>query len=533
MNNQLSSNVVSLILGILAILLLAIVPITMTLLPPPVVEVEAMPQTEAMAAAAQEASAENVAAVAQANVEAKVVEYTLRTVVGGTPAMAFQGVGGEIEGVVNPELTANVGDTVRITIINGAPVLHDFVIDEFSVTSGELTQAEESVTVEFVANQAGEFEYYCSIPGHREIGMKGILRVTGGEATAASGAAPAAAGYGDQGTMQTVSHETSAAAEPAPAPAAADAVSIIRNPADVPAPIGAREPQTVRVDLVAKEVNGVLADGTTFRYMTFDGKVPGPMLRVRVGDTVELHLTNEAGSQLPHSIDLHSTTGPGGGAVFTQSMPGEETSFSFKALQVGLYVYHCATSSIPHHISSGMYGLILVEPEGGLPPVDHEFYMMQGELYTAQSFGTQGHVDFSYEKMIDEDAEYFMFNGAAGALTQDEYAMRVNVGDTVRVFFGVGGPNATSSFHLIGEIFDRVFDQASLSSPPLLDVQTTTVAPGGATMVEFKMDVPGRYVFVDHALSRLERGLAGYLYAEGDENPEIFHGEGEADMAGH
>jgi nitrite reductase (NO-forming) len=360
------------------------------------------------------------------------------------------------------------------------------------------------------------------------------LRVSGGEASEAS--APAA-GYGE-GENQNVSmpammHGAAAAAEPIAAPAAADAVSIIRNPADVPPPVGNREPQHIRIDMVAKEVNGVLADGTTYRYMTFDGQVPGPMLRVRVGDTIELHLANEAGSQLPHSIDFHSATGPGGGAVFSQTMPGEETSFTFKALQAGLYVYHCATSSIGHHIASGMYGLILVEPEGGLPPVDREFYMMQGELYTAQSFGVPGHVDFSHEKMLDEDAEYFMFNGAAGALTKDEYAMRVAVGDSVRVYFGVGGPNATSSFHLIGEIFDRVYDQASLTSPPLQDVQTTTVAPGGATVVEFTMDVPGRYIFVDHALSRLERGLAGFLYAEGEENPEIFHSEGVADTAGH
>jgi nitrite reductase (NO-forming) len=285
--------------------------------------------------------------------------------------------------------------------------------------------------------------------------------------------------------------------------------------------------------MTAKEVNGKLADGTTYRYMTFDGQVPGPMIRVRVDDTIELHLHNEADSQLPHSIDFHAATGPGGGAVYAQTMPGQETMFTFKALQPGLYVYHCATASIGHHISSGMYGLILVEPDGGLPPVDHEFYMMQGELYTAQPFGTQGQLDFSHEKMLDEDAEYFTFNGAAGALTSDEHAMHTNVGDTVRVYFGVGGPNATSSFHLIGEIFDRVYDQASLTAPPLSDVQTTTVAPGGATVVEFTMDVPGRYIFVDHALSRLERGLAGFLYAEGEENPAIFHGEGTPDSSGH
>jgi nitrite reductase (NO-forming) len=252
-----------------------------------------------------------------------------------------------------------------------------------------------------------------------------------------------------------------------------------------------------------------------------------------VGDTVEVHLKNDPTSTLQHSIDLHSVTGPGGGAVYTQTLPGEDTGFTFKALQPGLYVYHCATPSIGHHISSGMYGLVLVEPVGGLPPVDHEFYIMQGEIYTVQPFGTKGHLDFSHEQMLDEDAEYYVFNGAAGALTSDENAMRAKVGDSVRIYFGVGGPNAISSFHLIGEIFDKVYDQASLTAPALTDVQTTLVPPGGATVVEFTVDVPGRYILVDHALSRLERGLAGYLYAEGADDPSIFHGEGEMDSAGH
>src|SRR5690606_34233747 len=227
------------------------------------------------------------------------------------------------------------------------------------------------------------------------------------------------------------------------------------NPADLPAPINnSGAPQHHVVEMTAIEVTGQLDDGATFRYMTFDGQVPGPMLRMTVGDTMELRLHNEMESLLPHSIDLHAVTGPGGGAEFTQTLAGEVSVFNFRALQPGLYVYHCATASIGHHISSGMYGLILVEPVGGLPPVDHEFYVMQGEIYTAQPFGTEGHLDFSHEKMLDEDAEYFVFNGAAGALTLDEYAMRTEVGDTVRIYFGVGGPNKISSFHMIGEIFD-------------------------------------------------------------------------------
>jgi nitrite reductase (NO-forming) len=216
-------------------------------------------------------------------------------------------------------------------------------------------------------------------------------------------------------------------------------------------------------------------------------------------------------------------------------MPGEEHAFRFKALNPGLYVYHCAVPPVALHLMAGMYGLILVEPEEGLAPVDREFYVMQGEIYTEEAYGTPGLLTESYEKLLNERPEYFVFNGHVGALT-DHFPLKANVGETVRIFFGVGGPNFTSSFHVIGEIFDRVYQAASITSPPLTDVQTVTVPAGGAAMVEFKCEVPGRYVLVDHALSRAERGLAGYLIVEGEEQPDIFGPIGEppdAGMSGH
>jgi nitrite reductase (NO-forming) len=235
---------------------------------------------------------------------------------------------------------------------------------------------------------------------------------------------------------------------------------------------------------------------------------------------------------MSHSVDFHAVTGPGGGANATQTKPGDSTHFSFQALNPGLYVYHCATPSVAHHITNGMYGMILVEPEGGLEPVDHEYYVMQGEIYTLEPFGKKGLQEFSQEKMLDEDPEYFVLNGAVGALT-DQHPLSANVGETVRIFYGVGGPNKTSSFHVIGEIFDRVYDQASLTSTPLTNVQTTLVPTGGAVMVEFTVQVPGRYLLVDHSLSRAERGLVGYLIVEGEPAPEIFNApEGMTD-AGH
>ncbi len=311
------------------------------------------------------------------------------------------------------------------------------------------------------------------------------------------------------------------ATQPEVAVAPSTGVSIVRPPTDLPPPVGDRSPQAVRVDLEAVELEGQLADGVTYTYWTFGGEVPGPFLRVRVGDSVELHLKNASGSIFPHSIDLHAVTGPGGGAVLTQVPPAQEKAFTFKALNPGLYVYHCATPMVAHHMANGMYGLILVEPEGGLPPVDREFYVMQGEIYTQGPFGQTGRQVFSVEKLLAETPGYFVFNGAVGALAQ-EHPLRAKVGETVRIFFGVGGPNFTSSFHVIGEIFDRVYELASLTDSPLIDVQTTLVPPGGATVVEFGLEVPGRYILVDHALSRLERGLAGFLVAEGPDNLEVF-----------
>jgi nitrite reductase (NO-forming) len=298
-------------------------------------------------------------------------------------------------------------------------------------------------------------------------------------------------------------------------------VSIVRDPTDVPPPIGKRGPQRVRVDLEAVEVTGNLADGATYHYWTFNQKVPGPFIRVRVGDTVEVRLKNHDDSTMMHNVDFHAVTGPGGGAKATDAAPGETRGFEFTALHPGLYVYHCAVPMAAQHISNGMYGMILVEPEGGLPKVDREFYVMQGEIYTEQKVGAKGELTESYDKLMDEKPEYFVFNGAALALAKEK-PLKAKVGETVRIFFGVGGPNYTSSFHVIGEIFDRVYSQGTLTAPPLSNVQTTTVPPGGATVVEFKLQVPGKFTLVDHALSRVERGLAGVLEVTGPDNPNVF-----------
>ena len=439
------------------------------------------------------------------------VEYALESGL-ADGKMVFLGKGGAIDGKVNPDLTANPGDTVKVTLISGEGAEHNINFEGFTnAQSANVKGTGNSVVLEFSPDKPGTFAYYCTIAGHRQAGMEGKFIVGSGENTT-TGSVSGNANTPQITTVPTVS------------PADANAVDITRDPTDLPAPIGNRGPQQVRVDLEAMEVSGILADGSSYSYWTFNGKVPGPFLRIRVGDTVEVHLKNSTTSSMNHSVDFHAVTGPGGGAVMTQTPPGGETMFTFKALNPGLFVYHCATPMVAQHISNGMYGLILVEPEGGLPKVDREFYVMQGELYTTQPFGTKGALTADTTKLLNEEPEYFVFNGAAMALTSDAHALHAKVGETVRIFFGVGGPNFISSFHVIGEIFDRVYDQASLTSKPLTDVQTTLVPPGGATMVEFTVQVPGRYILVDHALSRMQRGLAGYLYVAGDPAPDIFNG---------
>src|ERR1041385_8827770 len=167
---------------------------------------------------------------------------------------------------------------------------------------------------------------------------------------------------------------------------------IVRDPTDVPRPIGDRAATVLHVTLTAEEVVGQLdpSVASSYRYWTFDGKVPGPMIRARVGDTIEVTLRNDSSSHMVHSVDLHAAIGAGGGAEFSQAVPGQSKTFTFQATTPGLFVYHCGTPMIAEHIANGMYGLILVEPQGGLPHVDHEFYVMQGEIYTTAPKGKVG-----------------------------------------------------------------------------------------------------------------------------------------------
>lgn len=318
-----------------------------------------------------------------------------------------------------------------------------------------------------------------------------------------------------------------------------DTDEISRLADDLPPPLNRTQPQSIRVNLYTEELVAEIMPGVTYQYWTYNGKVPGPFIRAKVGDQVEIHLSHgkpgleqtghsehnsaehAAAGHSKHSIDLHAVIGPGGGAPLMQVGQGEEKSFLFKAARPGIYVYHCASSHVPTHVANGMYGLILVEPNGGLNKVDREFYVMQGELYTSGQYGESGHQAFSKEKLLSENPDYFLFNGRVGSLS-NERALKAKVGEKIRLFVGVGS-HIASNFHIIGGIFDNLYPQGAIQNPPLKNVQTTAIAPGSAVMIEFTAEVPGKYLLVDHSLTRaFDKGAVAELIIEGADQPSLY-----------
>ena len=330
-----------------------------------------------------------------------------------------------------------------------------------------------------------------------------------------------------QGT-QTTASSTPSAPDVAPQTAEADVPvdqlpvidAVVTHAPEVPPPVNRDHAALVKVKMETIEKTMKMADGVDYTYWTFNGDVPGQMIRVREGDTVEVEFSNNPNSTVPHNVDFHASTGPGGGAAATFTAPGRTSTFRWKALQSGLYIYHCAVAPVGMHIGNGMYGLVLVEPKEGLPKVDKEFYIVQGDFYTKGKYGEPGLQPFDMDKAIREDADYVVFNGHVGAIAGDN-ALKAKVGETVRMYVGNGGPNLVSSFHVIGEIFDKVYVEGGKLINE--NVQSTLIPAGGAAMIEFKVDIPGSFTIVDHSIFRaFNKGALGQLVVEGEDHPEIM-----------
>ena len=330
-----------------------------------------------------------------------------------------------------------------------------------------------------------------------------------------------------QGTQATAS-STPSAPDVAPQTAEADVPvdqlpvidAVMTHAPEVPPPVNRDHAALVKVKMETIEKTMKMADGVDYTYWTFNGDVPGQMIRVREGDTVEVEFSNNPNSTVPHNVDFHASTGTGGGAAATFTAPGRTSTFRWKALQSGLYIYHCAVAPVGMHIGNGMYGLVLVEPKEGLPKVDKEFYIVQGDFYTKGKYGEPGLQPFDMDKAIREDADYVVFNGHVGAIAGDN-ALKAKVGETVRMYVGNGGPNLVSSFHVIGEIFDKVYVEGGKLINE--NVQSTLIPAGGAAIIEFKVDIPGSFTIVDHSLFRaFNKGALGQLVVEGEDHPEIM-----------
>ncbi len=397
----------------------------------------------------------------------------------------FEGVGGTIDGKVNPDLKVSPNDNVTIILKAGEPVPHDWTLD--SVGKSETVSTESSlgkseVKFNFLAGKERVETYYCSIPGHF-VTMNGKFIV----------------GTPNQVQPKAASHLSN---------------SVIKSPTDIPAPVGNRSAKNVEFTLVTKEVIAKIDDGTSFTFWTFNGTVPGPLIRVRIGDNVTLHLKNELNSTMVHSIDSHAINLPGGGAAYTQVKPGETKSFTFTPQWEGVFVYHCASPHIPTHISKGMFGALSVEPAAGLPTVAKEFYVGQNEVYTQFPKGTQGHQEFSDAKQLTETPDYVLFNGQVNALTKPGFTLNATVNTTVRIFFAVGGPNVASNFHMIGGVWDRVYYETDWTTPNMINAETIVVPPGSALALEMDITRLGKFILVDHALTRtFDKGSLGFLYS--------------------
>ncbi|PSQ16439.1 nitrite reductase, copper-containing [Halobacteriales archaeon QS_8_69_26] len=342
----------------------------------------------------------------------------------------------------------------------------------------------------------------------------------GGAATVAgcSGdSAPTAGTVNTGGTSAAFSGET-------------DVDRIAADPTDLPDPIDRDEPKRHEVTLETVEHTAEIEDGVTFA-----GQVPGPMIRVRQGDTVSLTLENADGNKMQHNVDLHAVYGTGGGAVATTAAPGEANAMEFQAWYPGAYIYHCAVPNLDYHISAGMFGMILVEPKDGLPEVDHELYFGQHELYTDTETGEEGHHGFDFDAMAREDPTYVLLNGEKYAYSAAKHGpAEVEKGDTVRVFMVDGGPNLSSNFHPIGNVWARAYRDGGLPEEGPFDeyadrnIQTMKVPPGSCMTGEMETPVPERIKLVDHALSRVTRkGLLAEVDVLGGEEKDVYDPEPE------
>jgi nitrite reductase (NO-forming) len=415
---------------------------------------------------------------------------------------ASQAVSGEVLGTLEVtavdlgfqpnDLTVDNPGAYEVKLVNDGSIVHDLTFaDGTKITADTKQTASGTVTV-----PADGLSFICSIPGHADAGMKGTITVAG--ATAGSGTASG----GDHGGPAPA---TDGQPDPnAPKYTLYDATA----PAALPG-------TTHDIDLVVQEKKMTVAEGFVVAVWTFNGTVPGPVIRVKVGDTIRVHLKNPATNQLPHSVDFHASQVAWNDEM-TSIKPGEEKLYEWTADYAGVWMYHCGTAPALHHIANGMYGMVIVEPKEGLPRVDREFALVQSEWY----LGPQGEpASLTKAAAGAPSPDLVVFNGVANQYKDNP--LEVPTGGTVRVFVLDAGPSIDSSFHIVGTIFNTVIKegiQLTPSNPGHYGSQAVDLSPAQGAIIEFTTPEDGLYPVVTHAFNFVGRGALGLVQA-GDGDP--------------
>ncbi|HZM72217.1 MAG TPA: multicopper oxidase domain-containing protein [Candidatus Polarisedimenticolia bacterium] len=386
------------------------------------------------------------------------------------------------------ELSVDAAGRYEVTLMNHGEIAHDLTFpDGTKVVALPGTEASAVVTV-----PEDGLTFLCSIPGHADAGMRGTISVKGSTA----------GGGGDHG---------------GPAPATdvePDPNAPPYEPRDPAAP-DRLAGTTHDIDLVIEEKAMTVADGFVQAVWTFGGTVPGPVIRVQVGDTIRIHLKNPATNQLSHSVDFHASMVAWNDEM-TSIKPGEEKLYEFTADYAGVWMYHCGTAPALHHIANGMYGMVIVEPKGGLEPVDQEFFLVQSEWY----LGPQGEpISLTKAAAAAPGPDFVVFNGVSNQYK--DHPIQVATGERVRVYVLDAGPSIDSSFHIVGTIFDRVIKEGielHVGNAGSWGSQAMDLSPAQGGIVEFTFAEDGLYPIVTHAFNFVGRGALG-LFQAGDGDP--------------
>jgi nitrite reductase (NO-forming) len=376
----------------------------------------------------------------------------------------------------------------EVNFKNDGAVAHDVTFADGTTATAE---AGQTAVVEVDVPSEG-LSFLCSVPGHADAGMEGMIMVKGG-------ATPAPDDHGGPAPSGDVAADPDAPAY------------TLFDPAAPPL----RSGRAHEIELVIEEKPMTVAAGFVQQVWTFNGTVPGPAIRVKVGDTIRVTLRNPTSAAVSHSIDFHSSQ-----VAWNDEMrsiaPGEELVYEWRADYAGVWMYHCGTSPALHHIANGMYGMVIVEPEDGLPSVDAEFAVVQSEWY----LGPQGEpASLAKAAAAAPAPDYVVFNGVANQYLDNP--IEVGTGDRVRVFVLNAGPSIDSSFHVVGTIFSAVTKEGVHLVPGndgSWGSQAVDLAPAQGAIVEFDMPEEGLYPMVTHAFNFVGRGALG-LFQAGDGDP--------------